>query len=83
MYPWIPFYKSYIDEFGNLNDTVFSQRESDKFNLKVADNLFFRDDFIDSISKNILEYPLLESNDYRYSDLGYYLFNDILTKKRE
>ena len=82
LYPWIPFYKSYIDEFGNLNDTVFSQRESDKFNLKVADNLFFRVDFIDSISKNILEYPLLESNDYRYSDLGYYLFNDILTKKK-
>jgi CubicO group peptidase (beta-lactamase class C family) len=78
LYPWIPFYKLYENELGDLNDTIFSSIKSKVFSLKVADNLFFREDYLDSIVNNILEYPLLEKKEYRYSDLGFYLFYKIL-----
>ena len=81
LYPWIPFYKSYIDDFGNLNDSVFSANQSELYSLKVANNIFFREDYLDTISDNILKYPLLETKDYRYSDLGYYLLYKILIDK--
>jgi len=78
LYPWLPFYKLYQHESGDLNDTIFSENKSDFFNLQVADNLFFRDDYLDSIVNTILDYPLLDTKNYRYSDLGFYLFYKIL-----
>ena len=83
LYPWIPFYKLYQNDSGNLNDTIFSSKKSYLFNLKVADNLFFRDDYLDSIVNTILNFPLLETKDYKYSDLGFYLFYKIIKDNME
>jgi len=78
--PWIPFHSLYRDNNNELRDTVFSKNESSLFSLKVANNLFFRSDFQDSIINVILKKQLLRREGYKYSDLGFYLLHDLLKK---
>ena len=51
------------------------------FSLKVANNLFFRTDFQDSIINVILKRPLSKIKGYKYSDLGFYLLYDVFKNK--
>ena len=81
LYPWIPFHNLYRNEKNELRDTVFSKKKSNQFSLKVAKNIFFRTDFKDSIVNIILEKPLLKRKGYKYSDLGFYLLHEVLTKE--
>ncbi len=79
--PWIPFYRQTIDEDKTLRDTLYRTYYSEKYPIKVAENLYLHHSYPDSILKQITESDLLETNEYRYSDLGYYLFKDIIEKK--
>lgn len=79
--PWIPFHDLYRDENNELRDDVFSERKSDLFSSKVANNLFFRKDFQDSIIDVIFKKELLSKKGYKYSDLGFYLLYDVLKKE--
>lgn len=58
-------------------DRVFRNSFSDSFAIKIAENIFIRTDYRDSIYSWIDESELL-SKEYRYSDLGYYYFKRII-----
>ena len=76
---WIPFYTKTIIK-GKLDSTVYSNKYSKDFPLKVADNIYINKYYHDSIMKQIIESPLNNTCDYLYSDLGYYFLREIIEK---
>ncbi len=80
---WIAFYESTLDpdsESLHRVDNYFSDIESDSFPFQVCDDLFLRNDWKDSIYNMIYNCDLRDSRNYKYSDLGFYLFNQMVEK---
>jgi CubicO group peptidase (beta-lactamase class C family) len=71
LHAWIPFYKETLIE-GKLRSDLYAVDSSEHFSIKVADQLFLRKDYVDSIYQTLLDTPLYHKKKYRYSDLGYY-----------
>ena len=77
---WIPFYKETLEEDGSLRDTLYSTVYSDTFSVKVADGIFLHKSYPDSIMARILG-TKLKPKTYKYSDMGFYIFKDIIEHK--
>jgi len=76
---WIPFYKGTQDSITGENMEQFYRKEqSANFKIKVAENLFINENYKDSIYKYIKEADQTETAEYIYSDLGYYIFKEVL-----
>src|SRR5690606_28169254 len=75
---WIPFYKATLKE-GNLSDEVYKSTISPGY-VKVANNIFIREEYKDTILKRILREPL-GAKRYLYSDLGYYFVKEIIEQE--
>jgi beta-N-acetylhexosaminidase len=76
---WIPFYKGTQDSITGKNLEQFYRKEqSANFKIKVAENLFINENYKDSIYKYIKEADQTETAGYTYSDLGYYIFKEVL-----
>ncbi|MFY9243578.1 MAG: glycoside hydrolase family 3 N-terminal domain-containing protein [Polaribacter sp.] len=79
---WIPFYKATQDSSTGLNsDEFYNRKKSQKYNIKVAENLYIKETYKDSIYKYIKEADQRDREGYKYSDLGYYLFKEVLEEK--
>ena len=65
---FIPFYKETIDISGKPLAALYSTHPTDSFNIRVADNLFMRNDWRDSLYKRIAKSPVAAGNKYVYSD---------------
>ena len=65
---FIPFYKETIDMAGKPLAALYSNHPTDSFNIRVADNLFMRNDYRDSLYKRIAKSPVAPGNKYVYSD---------------
>jgi len=70
---WIPFYRNTLAENGNVSSVFYSKAKNDTYNIQVADNLYLKEEYIDSIYKAIKDSDLLPRKRYRYSDLPYYI----------
>lgn len=68
---------AYVNRNIRYKDGIFESDFSDNFPIKVAEKLYLRKDYRDTIFTNILDSEIL-SREYRYSDLGYYLFQRII-----
>jgi len=77
--PWIPFYKETINENGLLPE-LYSDTASDKYSLHVADCLFLKKSYADTIHNRIYNSPVEEKGRYVYSDLGPILMKDVIEK---
>lgn len=77
---WIPFYKDLILENGRLDPRYISNSYSSRFKFQVAEDMFSSESLEDSIYAKIYQSELLDSQDYVYSDLGYYLLKKIIEK---
>jgi beta-glucosidase-like glycosyl hydrolase/CubicO group peptidase (beta-lactamase class C family) len=76
---WIPFYISTQDSVTHKNLPIFYRKQkSNRFSVKVAEDLYIRKSYKDSIYKYIKEVDQREDIGYKYSDLGYYLFKEAL-----
>ena len=76
---WIPFYKDTQDSITGKNlGQFYSKQESNDFKTKVAENLFINESYKDSILKYIKDADQNETSGYGYSDLGYYIFKEVL-----
>ena len=76
---WIPFYTKTIKPESKRNK-YYRSVSSDSFNLKVADNMYMRNDYPDSILAQITTCEISNKKEYKYSDLGYYFFRYIIEK---
>lgn len=80
--PYIPFYETMVE--GDDNQPMkkyFRDKQSDKFSIKVADDLYLRTDYLDTIFNLIAEAPQQEELEYKYSGLPFYLFKDYIEKQ--
>lgn len=77
---WSPFYKKTIDSIGFPLSKYYRNNSEPKFSTKVADNLFIRNDYHDTIMKFIVDSPLSEKITYRYSDFTFMILKEYLEK---
>lgn len=76
--PWIPFYLSEIDSLGQLNQTVFSNKINDEHSVRVAKNLYIDKNYAYKMYDTIARSDFWEKFEYKYSDLGFYWFRQII-----
>ena len=76
---WIPFYLHTLDSAtGKISSEYYRKKPSKDFNIQVADEVYLRSDYQDSIVKIIADSDLRSTKSYKYSDLSYYLFKKYL-----
>lgn len=78
--PWIPFYKATLDANQKPLAKYYSKLKTLDFSKQVADSLFMRNDYHDSIMQKIIKSPLLEKKEYKYSDFAFIILRDYLEK---
>ena len=81
---WIAFYEETLDKDSKKPkrmESYYRAASQDSFELKINDRLFLRNDFRDTIYKYIYNNDLKPNKNYRYSDLGFYLFHQIIEKQ--
>ncbi|WP_369765238.1 glycoside hydrolase family 3 N-terminal domain-containing protein [Flavobacterium sp. WC2429] len=78
--PWIPFYKATIDKNGNPLDKYYKKVQEPNFAVKIADSLFLRSDYNDTIMKLIVDSKLLPQKKYKYSDFTFMILKEYLEK---
>ncbi len=77
--PWEPFYYHTLDSVTKKPHPKYYRKTlSEKFNIKVANNLYLRSDYQDSIQATIKDSELLERLRYRYSDFPYYILKKFI-----
>jgi CubicO group peptidase (beta-lactamase class C family) len=77
--PFIAFYKKTLTN-GQLNQHIYSSEQKEGFDLKVADRIFMKRSYVDSMYKQIISSPL-GTKKYEYSDLCYYFTQKIMEKQ--
>lgn len=78
---WIPFYKKTLVD-GKLNPAIYSTEKKEGFETLVAENIWIKDSYVDTIYAQILN-AKLGVKKYLYSDLGYYFIKKIVEKESE
>lgn len=74
---WIPFYKETIKN-GKIDTNIYHKIKSAKYPYRVADSLYIRKDYPDTIMMEIIKSPLNKKKEYIYSDMGFYLMMKIV-----
>jgi beta-N-acetylhexosaminidase len=77
---WIPFYKSTLDAERCPSNTIYSLVSKPEFTNQVCENLYIRNDYQDSIMKQIADSKLLEKKEYKYSDFTFIILKEYLEK---
>ncbi|MGB0897303.1 MAG: glycoside hydrolase family 3 N-terminal domain-containing protein [Flavobacteriaceae bacterium] len=70
---WIPFYKATLDSLQKPSVDVYATKKSDSFPYQVAENLYIKKTYQDSIFKRIKDTDLRKKWKYKYSDLPYFI----------
>ncbi len=77
--PFIAFYRETIDTVtGVPNPAIFSDRSKDGFSIRVAENVYMRNDWQDTMFSRILKSPLGPKNKYVYSDNDFIFLGKII-----
>ncbi|MBL0336404.1 MAG: serine hydrolase [Chitinophagaceae bacterium] len=76
---FIAFFKEVIDPVTGVPDPrVFSDKQKPGFSVRVAENIYLRDDYGDTINDRILKSPLGAANKYVYSDNDFIFLGKIV-----
>ena len=65
---YIPFYKETLDSFGKPLAQVYSNTYNDSVGIYVAENIYLKNTWADTIYKRILKSPIGPTGKYIYSD---------------
>ncbi|TVZ59676.1 beta-glucosidase-like glycosyl hydrolase [Flavobacteriaceae bacterium MAR_2010_105] len=76
--PWIPFYVETLDASKKPDPKYYRRKSSPMFNIKVADEMYLRHDYPDTMQSIIKDSKLLSRLRYRYSDLPYYILKQYI-----
>ncbi|MBC7523406.1 MAG: serine hydrolase [Flavobacterium sp.] len=77
---WIPFYKATLDSLKYPMEKYYRKTLTDGFSKQVDENLFLRDDYHDTIMKQIANSKLLDKKEYIYSDFTFIVLKEYLEK---
>ncbi len=75
---WIPFYMNTLAD--SVYPKYYSKEKTDPYIIEVAKEMYMNKAGIDSIYRQIFTSKLNPKKDYLYSDLGFYLFRNIVEK---
>ena len=75
---WIPFYKETIDANGKPLTSIYTTYKDVQHTIQVANNLFLRKDWLDTLHQRIVQSPLSDTNKYVYSDLDFILLGEVV-----
>ena len=81
---WIPFYKKWTPFYpdtiasNQLKEDLWQTNYSPQFAINVAENLYFRTEYYDTIYQTIINCKMNATKNYLYSDLGFYLLAEIV-----
>lgn len=79
--PFIPFYKETIDTVTGIPfPTYYSPLPTPRYSVRVAENLYLRNDWQDTILNRILKSPLGPKNRYVYSDNDFIFLGKVVEK---
>ncbi|MFT5157426.1 MAG: beta-N-acetylhexosaminidase [Bacteroidia bacterium] len=73
---WIPFYSVTLNP--EIYDTTYSRTESEKFCIKVSDDLYMCKDYQKVIIGTIYDSEVKSPGNYKYSDLGMILMRYVI-----
>ncbi len=76
---WIPFYSKTI-ETPEAKRKWYSNTESDKYSVKIAKDMYMNKVYQDSVWARLVRCDNRTKPGYKYSDLGYYIFQRIIEK---
>lgn len=77
---WIPFYKETLDNSQKPSEKYYRKSPDSQFSVQVADSLFIRNDYHDTIMKTIAKSKLLPRKEYKYSDFTFIILKEYLEK---
>lgn len=77
--PWVPFFNSTMSK-GRLRADIYSSEASAAYPVAVAHKMFATKFIADSIMAQLLATPLLDSHEYKYSDLGYFFLRNVIER---
>lgn len=77
---WVPFYKATLDKEGRPSNKYYRQEAAPNFSFQVAENLYIRNDYRDTIMKSIADSKLLPKIEYKYSDFTFIILKEYLEK---
>lgn len=76
----IPFYKATMDNSKFPSEAFFRKVSEENFSKRLADSLFIRDDFSNTIIDLIVKSKISTKKEYKYSDLTFMILKDYLEK---
>ena len=77
---WIPFYKTTLDSLKNPLNKYYQKTYSKDFSKQVTENLFIRNDYQDTIMKQIIDSKLLDKKEYKYSDFTFIILKQYIER---
>ncbi len=77
---WIPFYKATLDSNNKPLSKYYRKLADSQFSKKVADSLFIRNDYHDTIMKMIVNSKLSPKKEYKYSDFTFIILGNYLER---
>lgn len=78
---WIPFYKATLNSNNNPSEKYYRKIAENGFTTKVADSLYLRNDYHDTIMKIIAKSPISPKIEYKYSDFTFMILKEYLERK--
>jgi beta-N-acetylhexosaminidase len=76
---YIPFFKEVTDSSSGVPASqIFNTKLTDSFNIRVAENMYMRNDWRDTMFKRILQSPLGATGKYIYSDNDFIFLGKIV-----
>lgn len=75
---YIPFYKETLEADGSPSPKFYSKTKNETFSIRVANNMYMRTDWRDTMYKRILESHLGRTNRYIYSDNDFIFLGKIV-----
>lgn len=78
MKAWIPFYQKTVDKEGMPLPELYRKQQDNTFSIKVAEGIFMRKDYVDSMFSIILNSKLGPADTYEYSDNDFIFLGKIV-----
>ncbi len=81
--PWIPAYQQTLDTINGVavpSKRYYRKSKQGNFTVKIADNMYLRKDYQDTLWSLLLKSPMLKERKYKYSDLGLIMTKEVVEK---
>ena len=75
---WIPFYKETLDKDGHPLSSIYNASQIDAYTIRVAENMYMRQDWVDTIYQRIKTSKLSAEENYVYSDLDFIFLGKVV-----